>query len=219
MVSRRYPRRLLRDVVSVGELHRVESLGLVGPMGPWRLVFEVDPEQVPKWIEQRGSGWISNWQQRRIRGLAWAPPCSASTWPCSCPCLQLGSWLDSAVRGEQTACQFTAPKVRKATYSRDPKLNSRDMLRVQASHSRKEMEQVVPEDIPNPTFTTFGNIDTRQSLGDRLSLQQADPYPSNTRRLVGTDDSLTSRLVVGVDVLVMLAHGHPKGDQQSCSVD
>jgi hypothetical protein len=68
------------------------------------------------------------------------------------------------------------------------------------------MEQIIPKDIPNRTIAILRNVDTSEGLGDTLRLGETDPNTRNPGRVVGTDNSLVTRFIVGVDMLLVLIH-------------
>jgi hypothetical protein len=68
------------------------------------------------------------------------------------------------------------------------------------------MEQIIPKDIPNRTIPILRHVDTSEGLGDTLRLGQADPNTRDSRRVVGTNNSLVTRFIVGVDMLLVLIH-------------
>lgn len=80
------------------------------------------------------------------------------------------------------------------------------MLGVQASHRSKQMEQIIPKDIPDRTIPILRDIDTSEGLGDTLRLGQTDPNTRDSRRVIGTDDSLVTGFIIRVDVLLVLIH-------------
>ena len=88
------------------------------------------------------------------------------------------------------------------------------MLGIQASHSSKQMEQIIPKDIANRTIPILRDIDTSEGLGDTLRLGQADPNTRYSGRVVGTNNSLVPRFIVGVDMLLVLIHRKTQCDQE-----